>query len=262
MDHFKNSPFLNNMKFKSITLLIFLFLIIGCGISNPFDDNIPYKTRFDDGLVFFEEGKYAKASQQFNIIVERASHTDLGDDALFFLAESYFLNEDYDLALIQFENLVSRMGFSPYIEKSRWRICETLMLMSPNYYHDQDSSIKAISEIQSFIDDFPNSEYSIDASALINNLRLRLAEKNIETGNLYIKLKAYDSAIVSFNVVIKDYYDTEFYKEANLQVIRCLSLQGKNDEAQQFLLDIENKNDSIFTESFKNQALNIIKDNS
>ena len=71
------------------------------------------------------------------------------------------------------------MGFSPYIEKSRWRICETLMLMSPNYYHDQDSSLKAISEIQSFIDDFPNSEYSIDASALINNLRLRLAEKNI-----------------------------------------------------------------------------------
>ena len=93
-------------------------------------------------------------------------------------------------------------------------------------------------------------------------MRLRLAEKNIETGNLYIKLKAYDSAIVSFNVVIKDYYDTEFYKEANLQVIRCLSLQGKNDEAQQFLIDIENENDSIFTESFKNQALNIIKDNS
>ena len=32
----------------------------GCGWANPFDDNIPYKTRFEDGLVFFEDEKYSK----------------------------------------------------------------------------------------------------------------------------------------------------------------------------------------------------------
>ena len=63
-----------------------IFFIAGCGWANPFDDNIPYKTRFEDGLVFFEDEKYAKAAQQFDIIVDRGSHTDLGDDALFFLA--------------------------------------------------------------------------------------------------------------------------------------------------------------------------------
>ena len=92
------------MIFRSI-LVLFAIFVYGCGMSNPFDDNIPYKTRFDDGLSFFEEAKYVKASQQFNIIVERASHTDLGDDALFFLAESYFLNEDYDLAPVSYTHL-------------------------------------------------------------------------------------------------------------------------------------------------------------
>tara|TARA_S200000501_G_scaffold377479_1_gene436017 strand:- start:1061 stop:1807 length:747 start_codon:yes stop_codon:yes gene_type:complete len=243
-------------------LVLLPIFIIGCGISNPFDDNIPYKTRFDDGLSFFEEEKYVKSSQQFNIIVERASHTDLGDDALFFLAESYFLNEDYDLALIEFEKLVSRMGFSPYIEKSRWRICETLMLLSPNFYHDQDSSMKAISQIQEFLDDFPNSEYSKDADELIKGLRSRLAEKNMETGKLYVKLKAYDSAIVSYKIVINNYYDTQFFEDANIEVIRCLSLLDKNDEAEQFLIDLESNENSIVTESFKNKALNVINDNS
>ena len=94
-----------------------IFFIAGCGWANPFDDNIPYKTRFEDGLVFFEDEKYAKAAQQFDIIVDRGSHTDLGDDALFFLAESYFLGEDYELALIEYEKLVSRMGFSPISRK-------------------------------------------------------------------------------------------------------------------------------------------------
>ena len=246
---------------RPLLICISIFLS-SCGISNPFDDNIPYKTRFDDGLAFFEEEKYVKSSQQFTIIVERASHTDLGDDALFFLAESYFLNEDYDLALIEFEKLVSRMGFSPYIEKSRWRICETLMLLSPNFYHDQDSSLKAITQIQEFLDDFPNSEYSKDADKLINELRTRLAEKNMETGKLYIKLKAYDSAMTSYEVVVNEYYDTKFFNDANMEIIRCLVLLNKSDEAKQFLEDLEMNEKSIVTDTFKKQALSVIKDNS
>jgi outer membrane protein assembly factor BamD len=243
-------------------LILTNFFILGCGISNPFNDEIPYKIRFDDGLVFFENEKYVKASQQFNIIVERASHTDLGDDALFFLAESYFLNKDYELALVQFENLVSRMGFSPYIEKSRWRICETLMLISPNYYHDQNSSIKAISQIQDFLDDFPNSKFSNDADELIKTLRSRLAQKNMETGKLYIKLKAYDSAIASYKIVVNDYYDTKFYEQANLEIIRCLIFQNQSIEAKNFLSNIELNDKSLFNSSFKKKALDIINSSS
>ena len=245
-----------------LILFCISILLSSCGISNPFDDNIPYKTRFDDGLAFFEEENYVKASQQFNIIVDRASHTDLGDDALFFLAESYFLNKDYDLALVEFEKLVSRMGFSPYIEKSRWRICETLMLLSPNFYHDQESSKKAISQIQEFLDDFPNSEYSKDADKLISELRTRLAEKNMETGKLYVKLKAYDSAIVSYKIVVNEFYDTKFFNDANMEIIRCLALQKKSDEAKQYLTDLEINEKSVVTDSFKEQALSVIKDNS
>jgi outer membrane protein assembly factor BamD len=245
-----------------LILFYISILLSSCGISNPFDDNIAYKTRFDDGLAFFEEENYVKASQQFSIIVDRASHTDLGDDALFFLAESYFLNKDYDLALVEFEKLVSRMGFSPYIEKSRWRICETLMLLSPNFYHDQESSKKAITQIQEFLDDFPNSEYSKEADKLINELRTRLAEKNMETGKLYVKLKAYDSAIVSYKIVVNEFYDTKFFNDANMEIIRCLALQNKSDEAKQYLTELEINEKSVVTDSFKEQALSVIKDNS
>ena len=234
----------------------------GCGWANPFDDNIPYKTRFENGLVFFEDEKYPKAAQQFDIIVDRGSHTDLGDDALFFLAESYFLDEDYELALIEYEKLVSRMGFSPYIEKTRWRICETLMALSPNYYHDQESSRKAIIEIQQFLDDYPSSSYSSDADNLIKDLRLRLAQKNMETGELYFKLKAYDSAIVAYKIVIRDYYDTSYYKDANLEVIRCLVLLNQNQEAQEFFDSLNQSKDSLVSENFKELALDILNNNS
>ena len=249
----------SNMKFIFISIIFFM---TGCGWANPFDDNIPYKTRFEDGLVFFEDEKYPKAAQQFDIIVDRGSHTDLGDDALFFLAESYFLDEDYELALIEYEKLVSRMGFSPYIEKTRWRICETLMALSPNYYHDQESSRKAIIEIQQFLDDYPSSTYSVDADKLIKDLRLRLAQKNMETGELYFKLKAYDSAIVAYKIVISDYYDTSYYRDANIEVIRCLVLLNQNQEAQEFFDSLNASSDSLVNESFKELASDILNNNS
>ena len=240
-------------------LIVFTFLsFYSCGATNIFDDNIPYKQRFDEGLEFFEKEKYNQSAQQFNIIVQRASHTDLGDDSLFFLAESYFLNKDYNLALIEFEKLVSRMGFSPYIEKSRWRICETLTLLSPNYFHDQDSSVRAISQIQDFIDDYPNSQYLDEADVLLETLRNRLAKKHMETGKLYIKLKAYDSAKQSYENVVNDYYDTKFYYDANLEIIRCLVFLGEKDEAKAFLKNFMTKNDSMISSEFNKEALDII----
>ena len=60
-----------------IFLILILFYLVGCS-SNPFDDDIPYKQRFDDGLAFFEEEKYGRAAQQFNIIVQRASQKTEG----------------------------------------------------------------------------------------------------------------------------------------------------------------------------------------
>ncbi len=256
LSNYSSSSIISSVR---IFLILILFYLVGCS-SNPFDDDIPYKQRFDDGLAFFEEEKYGRAAQQFNIIVQRASHTDLGDDALFFLAESYYLEQDYDLALLEYEKLVSRMGFSPYIEKARWRICESLMKLSPNYYHDQDSSKKAIQEIQQFLDDYPKSEYSLDADKLIKKIRLTLARKNMETGELYMKLKAYDSAVVSYKIVTTDYYDTEYYNDANLEIIRCLVLMDKKDEATLFLDDLTEENESSIDKNFKELASKILND--
>ena len=84
----------------------------------------------------------------------------------------------------------------------------------------------------------------------------------METGKLYIKLKAYDSAMTSYEIVVNEYYDTKFFNDANMEIIRCLVLLKKSDEAKQFLADLEMNEKSIVTDEFKKQALSVIKDNS
>jgi outer membrane protein assembly factor BamD len=136
------------------------------------------------------------------------------------------------------------------------------MALSPNYYHDQESSKKAITEIQQFLDDYPSSDYSFGADNLIKDLRLRLAEKSMETGELYFKLKAYDSAIVSYKIVINEYYDTQYYRNANLEVIRCLVLLDKEEEAKEFLDGLDASDESLANDSFKEAASQILNNNS
>ena len=47
-----------------------------------------------------------------------------------------------------------------------------------------------------------------------------------------------------------------------MQIIMCLVLLEKKDEAKQFLADLEMNEESIVTDAFKKQALSVIKDNS
>ena len=80
----------------------------------------------------------------------------------------------------------------------------------------------------------------------------------METGELYIKLKAYDSALVSYRIVTTDYYDTEYYSQANLEIIRSLVLLKKEDEANTFLQKLIDNNELFVDDNFKELASEIL----
>ena len=81
------------------------------------------------------------------------SGSEYGDDAQYYLGESYFFNKEYILAIAEYEKLTRKMGFSPFVEKARFKICEAYRIESPSYYHDQNYTEKALSRYQEFLDD-------------------------------------------------------------------------------------------------------------
>ena len=134
----------------------FLFLIfsilISCS-SNSGRKEIDYNSEFENGKIALAKKKYIKAQDYFNTVVIGASHTELGDDALFYLGESFFYSKDYLIAISEYDRLIRRMPFSPFIEKARYRICEAYLILSPKYFNDQTYSEKALEKLQEFIDD-------------------------------------------------------------------------------------------------------------
>ena len=81
--------------------------------SNTSRRDIDYNEEFEKGKAALSKKKYIKAQDHFNTVVIGASHTELGDDALFYLGESFFLEKNH---LLHTEGLVdSQMATLKYL---------------------------------------------------------------------------------------------------------------------------------------------------
>ena len=234
--------------------MILILFSLRCASLKP-NDLVEIDVQFEKAKKFLDKKKYLRAQEEFNNLVIRGTHTDLGDDSQFYLAESYFLNKEYLLAISEYDRLIRRMGFSPYVEKARWRVCESYVKESPKYYKDQRNTQKALSKLQEFIDDYPNSEYKNEANAQISELRTKLAYKEYATGILYIKMEEYPSAIISFEYLIDNYYDTEVLEKGHIEIIRCYILMDDLKKAENHY---NNHSSEIFNDDLKKTALKYI----
>ena len=164
------------MRVATSILLYTGLLISGCA-SNKTIAEIDYNAEFENGKAALNKKKYIRAQEKFNTVVVGASHTELGDDALFYLGESYYYAKDYLLAVAEYDRLTRRMPFSPYVESARYRICQSYVTLSPKYFRDQTYSEKALEKLQEFIDDYPNSKHTVSAQDDIKILRNKLSQK-------------------------------------------------------------------------------------
>ena len=222
------------MKILLINLLSLCFFITACSSKSSVRD-IDYDLEFQKGKTALTKKKFVKAQSYFNTVVIGASHTELGDDALFFLGEAHFHAKNEELlAISEYDRLIRRMPFSPYVERARYRICEAYVRMSPKYYRDQTFSEKALEKLQEYIDDYPNSENRLKAQADILILREKLSKKAYNIGLLYMKMEEYSAAMIGFKKVIESYYDTDFVELAHMKTIACHIYKNDFEEALQY----------------------------
>ncbi len=216
--------------FRILISIFFAIMYFNCA-SVKNDGEITLKDKITSGLENLEKEKYLQAQADFKYVLIRGTGTDLGDDAQYYLGESYFRNEEYLLAVAEYEKLTRRMGFSPFVEDARFKICEAYRIESPKYYHDQQYTEKALDRYQEFLDDYPDSKFNDEVLLSITILREKLGKKVYETGILYIKMEEYESAKISFQNVIDQYYDTKIVFLAQQGMIKALVKNNEITEA-------------------------------
>ena len=244
-----------NLKYFYLILIIFF----GCS-TNQIDLSIDdIQDRFDKGMNLIDKKKYFRAQQHFQYVLLRGKHTEIGDDAQFYLAEAYFFNKEYETAIIEYDKLIRQMTFSPNVNTARYRICESYEKTSPKFYFQQDATSRAIQKYQEYIEDYPNSVHSLDASEKIKILRNKLSLKMYETAVLYTKLEEFEATLNYLNDLLDIYFDTLYADNARLLIIETMINMGKIEEAKNFF--DQNKEKFKKTELFDKAQSTISKIN-
>jgi outer membrane protein assembly factor BamD len=79
---------------------------------------------------------------------------------------------------------------------------------------DQTDTTKAIEKMQTFIDTYPNSEYLVEANAIMKKLNEKLELKVFENAKGYNTISDFKSALVALDNFIADYPGTPYKEEA------------------------------------------------
>jgi len=221
------------MKFRFIFIIIVVF-VVGCARKNiQIQDDLSF--RFEKGLKYFEKKKYTRSKAEFDYIIMVDPGSKLANDSEYYMAESMFELEEYKEASILFDKYIRFSTDLIKIEKSRYKICRCAIELSNSYKRDQSQTLSAIYKLQSFIEDFPTSNNVINAEDAITSLRYNLARKEFESGRMYLKLEEYESAIIYFQLVLDEYYDTLISDEARKGIVYAYLLNEKRDHATRYL---------------------------
>jgi outer membrane protein assembly factor BamD len=180
-----------------------------------------YAKKYQEAIKYYNKQEYEKALGLFDVLVERYRGRSAAEDLFYYYAFTNYKLKDYTSARFHFKTFADTYPSSPRAEECRFFSAYCYYLDSPTYSLDQENTLKAIETLQLFINLYPKSDRVTEASKLIQNLRDKLEQKAYENAKLYLTIGDYQSAVIAFNNVLRDYPDTKYGEEIEFLIIKA-----------------------------------------
>lgn len=222
------------MKINKLIYIIPLLLVLGsCGEYTKVLKSRDVDYKFQYAKKAYDEKKFLQASTILTDIVTPLRGTPNGEEALFLLGMSYYENKDFLNSALHFKTYYTRYPKGKYAELARFYSGYGYYLDSPDPQLDQSNTVKAIEELQGFLDYFPKSDRVTVAQNAMFEMQDKLTLKQLQNAQLYYNLgnfmgNNYESAIIVSQNALKEYPYSK-YKEDFEMII----LKSKFQEAKQ-----------------------------
>ncbi|PWN07085.1 outer membrane protein assembly factor BamD [Rhodohalobacter mucosus] len=227
-------------------LLLMSVLFISCRSNDLIRPGDTIEVAFEKAMNQYREGDYPEAAQAFETVVSIGRGTDIGQEAQYYLAESYYNDRRYLLAASEYERYAQFYPNSFRREVVDFKRAECYYFLSPRYRLDQSYTRRAIENLRLFNSRFPDSEYAEKSAQYIIELREKLARKKYEAANFYKRTSRYEAAAIYYDLVIDDYPETEWAERSLAEQMEAYILYAENSvperQEERFRLALESYN--------------------
>jgi outer membrane protein assembly factor BamD len=206
-----------------------VLFLLGCAKAVRKSDIPGPQEGFRKAVALYERERYFKAQEILKDMVLNYSGTSIIDSVKFYLGLTYFQMREYLTAADEFQRLRQMYPQSPIAGEAQFQLALSYYKLAPSYPLDQENTTKALNEFQRFLEDYENHPLKAEGQKYIEECRDRLANKVYASAFLYYKMNEYASSVLCADVVLDDYYDTQWAGAAQLLKAKCF-LALKNDE--------------------------------
>jgi outer membrane protein assembly factor BamD len=177
------------------------------------------------------KGKHLQAVALYQKFLENYVGHERADYAQFKLGESYLEGEEYELAAVEYQVLITNYGYSEWVDDAIFQTGVCMWRQAPRAERDQQESIDALSRFNQFLQTYPDSPRAPDARGYVRQINARLAEKALTAARYYYRRREPKAALVYCDRVIENYPENKFWAEAIYLKGVILLDRGQNEEA-------------------------------
>jgi len=234
------------LKIRSILLFCCAAaLLVSCSEYQKVLKETDVKAKYDMAEKLYNEGDYKRAVRLFEQIAPKYVGKPQGERVMFFFADSYFKNDDYYLSGYQFERFIKSYPRSDKIQEASFLGAKSYYMLSPRYSLDQTETDKALLKLQTFINNYSESEYFEEANNMAKELTAKKEKKQIEIAKQFNKLGKFNlpvliSAITAFDNFITDNPGSVYREEAlyyRIEATTELAINSTEDKKKERLED-------------------------
>ena len=198
---------------KTLYIFFLVTFLASCSKYQQVLKNPDLDYKFEMAKKYYDEEEFYKALPLFDELNTLYRGTAKAEEVYFYLAYTHYGLSENLVAAYHFRNFAITYPNSDKAEEVSFMNAYCYYLESPSYSLDVSNTVKAINELQYFVDVYPTSERLAECNQLIDQLRQKLEKKSFKLAKLYFDTDNYKSAIVSLKNVLMDFPDTDFSEE-------------------------------------------------
>ena len=248
------------MKLKIFFLILLASLLIFSCSKNKKVSLINEKTvkdqmveAFKEGYEELEKGDVLYAAKKFNEAELLYPQSEWAPKSALMAAYAYYSQDYYYDAEYELERFIKLYPNEDSIPYAHYLLGMVHYERIVDEKKDLGPLVKAEEKFKFIQKNYPNTDFSLDASYKLNLINDYLASKEMYIGVHYIKKKKWIAAINRFKNVINNYDETSFIDEALHRLVELHYKIGLTDEAQKYasILGYNYQSSEWYSKSYK-----------
>ncbi|HMQ90585.1 MAG TPA: outer membrane protein assembly factor BamD, partial [Flavilitoribacter sp.] len=215
------------------------------------------------GDEYYAKEDYQRAQALYELVLPTYRGRKEAEEIAYRYAYTYYYMGQYILASYYFNNFAQTFGGSSKKEEADFMSAYCNYKLSPTFRLDQTYTDKAIEDFQLFINTYPQSTRVEECNKLIDEMRAKLEDKAYHEALLYFDMQYYQSAIQTFDNMLKDFPETSDAEQVRYMILRSAHLLAENsfvDKQQERYIDARDRAQEFINRFPESKNLKEVKD--